>query len=76
MLDCVGWVREPAPDVLKVHRLSPVRATSCMQAAPELALMSTAAGGAAQLVAEALRAGEGAVRPDLLQVRILPLSVF
>ena len=37
------------------------------QAVPELALMSTGAGGAAQLVAEALRAGEGAVRPDLLQ---------
>ena len=36
------------------------------QAVPELALMSTTAGGAAQLVAEALRAGEGAVRPDLL----------
>ncbi len=29
--------------------------------------MSTAAGGTAPLVAEALRAGEGAVRPDLLQ---------
>ena len=29
--------------------------------------MSTAAGGTAQLVAEALRAGEGAVRPDLLR---------
>ena len=39
----------------------------CVQAVPELALMSTAAGGTAQLVAEALRAGEGAVRPDLLQ---------
>ena len=37
-----------------------------MQAVPELALMSTTAGGTAQLVAEALRAGEGAVQPDLL----------
>ncbi len=28
--------------------------------------MSTTAGGTAQLVAEALRVGEGAVRPDLM----------
>ena len=40
---------------------------ACAQPVPELALMSTAAGGTAPLVAEALRAGEGAVRPDLLQ---------
>ena len=40
---------------------------ACAQLIPELALMSTAAGGTAPLVAEALRAGEGAVRPDLLQ---------
>ena len=60
-----------APPLLPRVFISPLikeldTAERAPQPVPELALMSTVVGGTAPLVAEALRVGEGAVRPDLL----------